>query len=125
MEQETLSVLVVEDEPNVRLVATTYIEDLGFKVYEAEDADEALFALKEHPDINLIFTDIWMPGTMNGANLVDQISKEYPKIEIIVTSGRDVWDGFSLPEYGTFLPKPYQPSRLKALIEAKLIANGF
>lgn len=125
MGQESWSVLVVEDEANVRLVAASYLEDIGLTVFEADDADKALEIITAHPEINLVFTDIQMPGNLDGLSLIQQISVQHPKIEIIVTSGKAIVPDGEMPQYGTFVQKPYELNRIKAIIEAKLVANGF
>jgi CheY-like chemotaxis protein len=114
------AVLVVEDEPLVRMVAVDALSDNGLHLYEATDADEALGVLEEHPDIGLVFTDINMPGEMDGLKLVQRIHKLWPKIEIIVTSGRERLLDRQLPDHGSFLAKPYQASKLVDLVRKKM-----
>jgi CheY-like chemotaxis protein len=114
------AVLVVEDEPMVRMVAVDALSDCGLRLYEAADADEALEVIEEHPDIGLVFTDINMPGAMDGLKLVQRIHKLWPKIELIVTSGRERLLDRQLPDHGSFLPKPYQPSKLVDLVIEKM-----
>jgi len=104
----------------VRMVAVDALSDCGLRLYEAADADEALGVLEEHPDIGLVFTDINMPGPMDGLTLVQSVHKLWPKIEIIVTSGRERLFDRQLPDHGTFLPKPYQPNRLIELVTKKM-----
>ena len=80
-------VLVVEDEALVRLSTREEIEAAGFKVYEAHNADEAIRLLEANPDIELIFTDVDMPGSMDGVKLAHYVRKRWPPVKIIVTSG--------------------------------------
>jgi two-component system, response regulator PdtaR len=121
MGQAAHSVLVVEDEPLVRLVAADIIEELGIIPYEAGDADEALFQLAAHPDIDVLFTDVDMPGGMDGIALAERVHQFRPEIGIIVTSGKMHVPEASLPDQGTFLPKPYRPEQLAGVVEQKLL----
>lgn len=114
------SVLVVEDEPLVRMAAVDVLSDCGLKLYEAADADEALTVLERHPDIGLVFTDIHMPGPMDGLELVRRVHKLWPKIKLIVTSGRERLLDRQLPDDGWFLAKPYQARHLVDLVRRKM-----
>lgn len=104
----------------VRMVAVDILSDCGLLLYEAADADEALGVLEKHSDVGLVFTDINMPGPIDGLTLVQRIHTIWPKIEIIVTSGRERLLDRQLPDHGSFLPKPYQPSKLVDLVRKKL-----
>jgi DNA-binding NtrC family response regulator len=115
-------VLVVEDEPIIRIVAADALADRGIMAWEAGDADEALDALEQHPRIGLVFTDVNMPGEMNGLGLAHQVSMVRPDIELIVTSGAVTVPDKDLPDKGTFLPKPYPPEKLADLVAEKLDA---
>ena len=121
MEKEPVpEALVVEDEPMIRLVAADAISEVGLKVHEAGDAGEALRILREHPKVGLLFTDIEMPGDMDGLVLAEAVHNLRPDVELIVTSGtNDVADS-DLPDSGTFLPKPYRTERLKNVVKNKL-----
>jgi CheY-like chemotaxis protein len=114
------AVLVVEDEPLVRMVAVDALEDIGLQHYEAADAEEALGLLEEHSDIALVFTDINMPGPMDGLTLVERIHKLWPRIALIVTSGRERLQDRQLPDHGSFLAKPYRANQLLDLVHKKL-----
>ena len=96
------AVLIVEDEPLVRIGAVNIIEDAGFKVIQAESADEAIRVLECRGDIRVVFTDIHMPGSMNGLKLAHAVRNRWPPIKIIVTSGRDLIAEQVLPEGGRF-----------------------
>ena len=80
-------VLIVEDEALVRLSARAEIEAAGFKVYEANNADEAIRILEANSDIELVFTDVDMPGSMDGVKLAHYVRTRWPPVKIIVTSG--------------------------------------
>ena len=112
-------VLVVEDEGLVRMNAVAMIEEAGFSVLEASDADDAIRILETRRDITVIFTDIEMPGSMNGIKLAHAVRDRWPPIKIIATSGHYGFREGDLPKGGRFLPKPYTlPQISEALREA-------
>ena len=103
-----LYVLVVEDDFLSRLHAINLVEDAGYLAVEASNADEAISILEARKDIRIVFTDIDMPGSMDGLKLAHAIRKRWPPIELILTSGHfDISDD-DLPERGRFFPKPYR-----------------
>lgn len=120
MTNHSPSILVVEDEALVRLDVLDALSDIGLPCYEAGDAEEALQELEEHPSIAVLFTDINMPGRIDGIGLAERVHLERPEIEIIVTSGGQQILDADLPANGTFLAKPYHPKRLMSLIREKL-----
>lgn len=99
--------LVVEDDPIIRLLVVEVIQDTNFEVIEAMSADEAITILESRLDIRLVFTDIDMPGTLDGMKLAACIRDRWPPIEIIVTSGHYFPKGGELPERAVFISKPY------------------
>jgi CheY-like chemotaxis protein len=113
-------VLVVEDQLMVRMMAADALVDHGFMAWEAGNADEALEALDEHPAIGLMFTDVDMPGGMDGLELARHVHAERPDIALVVTSGAIALADEELPDHGTFLPKPYPAQRLVQIVSAKL-----
>src|ERR1700682_1954007 len=105
-------VLVVEDEFLIRMNAAEMIEEAGFQVVEAANADEAVAILEARLDIAVVFTDIQMPGSMDGLKLARAVRNRCRPIHIVATSGLvDVRTG-DLPEGGRFLPKPYSPAQI-------------
>jgi two-component system, response regulator PdtaR len=112
------SVLVVEDEHFVRMVAVDMLEDAGFAVLEAPTADVAWQVLEREPKIDLLFTDIDMPGSMDGLALAGRVAERWPHIRLVVTSGRFALRDEELPDDGRFLPKPYRQSQLLDAIRA-------
>ena len=100
-------VLIVEDDFLLRMSAIVMIEDSCFEVIEAGNADEAITMLDSRSDIRLVFTDIQMPGSMDGLKLAAAIKGRWPPIKIITTSGRYFIREGDLPEGALFLPKPY------------------
>lgn len=113
-------VLIVEDELFIRMMATDIFLDIGFVVYEAACADDALHFLAAHPGINLLFTDIDMPGTMNGLALAALAHEKWPNTALIVTSGGQWLGNEIIPDGGVFLPKPYRSDELERVVRAKL-----
>jgi CheY-like chemotaxis protein len=109
-------ILVVEDEHLVCAYASGIIKDAGFNVVEASNADEAIGILEARKDIRIVFTDIDMPGSMDGLRLAKAIRDRWPPIELILTSGKMGLPKPWLPERGHFLSKPYQPSNLLSAI---------
>ena len=108
---QSAAVLVVEDEPVTRMCAVATIEDAGFKVYGAANADEALGLLAECVDVCVLFTDVDLPGSMDGVALA-HYAHSYRPIEIIVTSGHRRIVTKDLPPNAVFMEKPYLPSHL-------------
>lgn len=100
-------VLVVEDEALLRLHAIDVIEDAGFEALEARNADQAIAILESRNDIRIVFTDIDMPGSMDGLRLAAAVRNRWPPVEIIVTSGHSAPGDDELPDRGLFFPKPY------------------
>jgi CheY-like chemotaxis protein len=105
-------VLIVEDEILLRLHAREVIEDGGFDVVEAKNADVAISILEQRNDVVLIFTDINMPGSMDGLKLTHFVKDRWPPIKIIATSGHARITADDLPEGSHFVPKPYQPTEI-------------
>ena len=93
-------VLIVEDELLVRMDAVEVIEADGFEVVEAKNADDAIAILEQRNDISLIFTDIDMPGSMDGLKLAHFVKDRWPPIKIIATSGHAKITANDLPEGG-------------------------
>jgi CheY-like chemotaxis protein len=105
-------VLVVEDEFLIRMHAAEMIAEAGFDVVEASNADEAVAVLESRLDIAVVFTDVQMPGSMDGLKLARAVRDRWPPIHIVATSGLvDVRTG-DLPDGGRFLAKPYSPAQI-------------
>jgi two-component system, response regulator PdtaR len=103
-------VLIVEDELLIRMDAIEMIEAAGFEPLEAANADEAINILRSRSDIHVVFTDIQMPGSMDGVKLAHFVRDRWPPIKIIATSGHIRLAGYELPNGGRFLQKPYSAS---------------
>jgi CheY-like chemotaxis protein len=105
-------VLIVEDEILVRLTAVFLLEEAGFGTLEAGSADEAIALLEARKDIQVVFTDINMPGSMDGLRLAHAIRHRWPPVQLVLTSGRLQIRDEDLPERGIFLGKPYAGAEL-------------
>lgn len=115
-DRSRIAILVVEDEPLLLLDALDTVEYAGFTVYGAPNADEAIRLLERHGDIRVLFTDVDMPGSMDGLKLAHAVRDRWPPITIIVASGHVRVKPEELPENGLFFAKPYPPASLtKAL----------
>jgi CheY-like chemotaxis protein len=102
------AVLVVEDEPLVRMLAADILEDEGFEVIEAATAPAALALLEKHEgEIAAVFTDIDMPGGMNGLELAAIVHARWPDMALVITSGVARLSADQLPGDGVFIAKPY------------------
>jgi CheY-like chemotaxis protein len=106
-------VLIVEDEHLLRLSAAKDIEDAGFEVIEAANADEAIRILESRRDIRVVFTDVQMPGSMDGVKLAHAVRNRWPPIKIIVTSGHEFPTEQELPKGVRFFAKPYSPFQIR------------
>jgi two-component system, response regulator PdtaR len=113
------AVLIVDDEPLIRMAAADTVADAGVAAFEAADGGEALELIEEHPEIALVVTDVEMPG-MDGVTLARRACTLRPELGIIVTSARGELSRPDLPRGGAFLAKPYGARQLLALIRDKL-----
>ncbi len=101
-------ILIVEDEPLLRMAAVDMVEDAGFEAVEAADATEAVRILETRMDIRIVFTDIDMPRGMDGMKLAACIRRRWPPIMIILTSGHHSAPHVQMPAHSIFFPKPYK-----------------
>lgn len=106
-------VLVVEDDPLLRMDVVDIVESAGFETIEAASADEAILKLEAHPAIAHLLTDIEMPGSMNGMDLAFVVRDRWPPIAIVVMSGRVKPDAGDLPDRVRFIAKPYRPAQIQ------------
>ena len=111
-----IKVVLVEDQTLVRMFMADFLDEAGFKVFEAVGADEALTVLEARPDVQAVVTDIEMPGSMNGIELTHVIRDRWPGIGVIVTSGRQRPGPDDLPDEVVFLAKPYLPDTVITVI---------
>jgi CheY-like chemotaxis protein len=110
-------VVVVDDDVFERMGASDMFSEAGYRVLEAENADEALQLFETSTGIRLLFTDVSMPGSMNGSDLARQVAERWPSVGIIITSGRP--RPLKLPLSMLFHDKPYQPAAV--LRQAKVM----
>ena len=109
-------VLVVEDESLVRSTAMDMVEEAGFEAIAASDADEAIRILESRNDIRAVFTDVHMPGSMDGLRLARVVRNRWPPVALIVTSGQANVQETDLPTGGRFLSKPYEHAQIEAAL---------
>ncbi len=116
------TILVVDDEEELALIAKTSLNRLGYRVFAAHSATEALKVLEQHPNIALMFSDIIMPGGMNGLNLAKEAKSQYPHLKILLTSGfTQDRDHEMFKQYGKgMLIKPYRSDEMTSKIRELL-----
>jgi CheY-like chemotaxis protein len=107
-------VLIVEDEMLLRMRAVDMVEDAGYTPVEAVDADEAVAILESRSDIALVFTDIQMPGSMDGLKLAHAVHERWPPIKIILVSGQLKPTSVEIPADSRFFGKPLEASAMIA-----------
>ena len=106
------AVLVVEDDAILRLHALDIVEEAGFTAIEARNADEAIAILESRSDIALLFTDVNMPGSMDGVKLAHAVRNRWPPIKIVVVSGHVQLDESNLPPNSRFFGKPFEAQKM-------------
>jgi CheY-like chemotaxis protein len=100
--------LVVDDEPLVRMLACDILEDAGFRTLDAGTGDAAIAILHAHADeIVLLFSDVEMPGRLDGFALARETARVWPRLSIVVASGRRPPGPGDMPEHARFIPKPF------------------
>jgi DNA-binding NtrC family response regulator len=123
MDRPTRIVLVVEDEPLIRINIADALEDAGFVVLEAASVLEAVGLLGQNDEVAAVFTDVDMPGGLTGLDLAGMVSRCTRRIGIVVTSGREVSPS-ALPDEAQFLPKPYRLDTAIRAIEQAACSDG-
>jgi CheY-like chemotaxis protein len=108
------TVLIVEDEMLLRMCAVDMVEDAGYSSVEAVDADEAVAILESRSDIALMFTDIQMPGSMDGLELARAVHERWPPIKIILVSGALQLPDNDIPPDSRFFGKPLKAEAMIA-----------
>jgi CheY-like chemotaxis protein len=124
MNEERPTVLVVDDEPLVRLTAVDLIAELGLEAVEASSADEALEILEVRRDIRVVVTDIDMPGSMDGIKLARYVRDRWPPIIVIAVTGKALAGASMMPEGVQIFAKPYDERALGQAILAQLYNSG-
>jgi DNA-binding NtrC family response regulator len=113
--------LVVDDDALILMDASEILKDAGFRVYEADDGDQAktLLVDKGH-DVTLLFSDVEMPGETNGFALAHHVAEHWPEIEIVIASGRIKPGAGDMPEKATFIGKPFNAAMIHGHLREKL-----
>lgn len=107
------TVLVVEDEAIIRMMAVGLVEDLGFVPLEAANADEAMMLIEQNDDITILFTDINMPGSMDGLQLAAVARARRPSLGLVIVSGKHKLGADEIPRGAKFFTKPYEGSTVQ------------
>ena len=115
-----ISVLLVEDEALIRILGVDMLEDAGFVVFEAVGADEAMVILAEQDGIDLLFSDIDMPGSMDGLELARLVHQRWPDVRILLTSGHHRLAESALPDGGRFLRKHWTQASMIEKVQSTL-----
>lgn len=115
-------VLMVEDEALIRLNAVEMLTAAGYEVLEAANADEAIEILEARPDISILFTDIQMPGSIDGLKLAHAVRHRWPPIKIVTSSGHVNLTEDDLPDGARFVPKPYSDADIVSTFRELLAA---
>ena len=110
-------VLVVEDEPLLRMGIVDHLEEEGFTVLEAANADEAIAILSNNTTIHILFTDIDLPGEADGIKLAAAVRDRWPPIKIVITSGHRRPFASDLPDGAQFFSKPYNPDAITKIFK--------
>jgi two-component system, response regulator PdtaR len=115
-------VLIVEDDELVRELGVELLSDAGFQVLEATNGEEALSLLESNPDVRVLFTDINMPGPLDGITLASVAALQWPHLAIIIGSGNVLPRSGGLPRGMVFIRKPYDPDSVIRLIRERTMA---
>jgi DNA-binding NtrC family response regulator len=117
------TILVVEDNPGVRDVAATLLEQIGYRVLRVENGADALAQLQRGPAVDLVFSDIVMPNGMNGIHLAQEVSKRYPTVRVLLTTG---YSDVTMAAENSFavLRKPFDLAELERAVRETLVAAG-
>jgi CheY-like chemotaxis protein len=122
--KQSPTILVVEDDALVRRVVVEHLRDCGFLVIEAGTADEAIRLLRTSERVEIVFSDVQMPGSLDGFALAQWVRREQPGVKVILTSGapRAVPVAGELCAAGPLMPKPYDPGELEHRIRTLVAA---
>lgn len=125
-EPSSETILVVEDEPLIQLITSEALNDIGYRVLVAGDADEAIGILSRDPSVHLLFTDIVMPGALDGFGLAEWAKSVRPDLKVLYASGYS-WAAAQAhggKVHGAMLRKPYRSGELQRAVRAALAARG-
>lgn len=121
---ENAIVLVVEDEILIREDVIDVLERNGFRALRAGNAAQAVAVLGERPDVQAVFTDIQMPGALDGIDLARHVADRRPEVAVLVTSGRSYAAPDNLPASSRFLPKPYMPGTVVRILREMIAEDS-
>ena len=116
MQSFSAVILVVEDEILIRMDVVDQLEAQGYTLLEAESGKQALEIIVREDRVDIVFTDVDMPGDIDGLALANEVGARWPAIGIIVTSGKTMASERKLPSGCRFYPKPYQSAAVHAAI---------
>ncbi|HTT82561.1 MAG TPA: response regulator [Rhizomicrobium sp.] len=111
-------VLVVEDEFLIRMNTVNMVEEAGYDTLEAGNADQAMEILERHPEVAILFTDINMPGSINGLQLAEAETEHWPHVRVVLTSGRYLLRDEGLPDDGRFILKPFDGAEVAKVLHS-------
>lgn len=117
-------VLVVEDDALIRMSAVDIVETAGFTAVEAANADAAITILEQRSDIHLVFTDVDMPGSMDGLKLAHYIRDRWPPVRLIIASGHMIVAEDEMPTGARFFGKPYADHAIARAIQRLMAEIG-
>jgi CheY-like chemotaxis protein len=117
------TILVAEDNELLRLLASELLEEHGYTVVEADNAEEALKVMEKRKDVRVLFTDIQMPPGCDGLELARQVHHRWPKVHFVITSGQVQPTRAEIADDGRFIRKPYRAKDLLSQID-ELIEKG-
>jgi CheY-like chemotaxis protein len=115
-------VLIVEDEVLVRMLIADVLQEAGYRIIEAANADEALRVLQARPDVHVVVTDVEMPPSPTGYDLAAQVRERWPYVQVLVSSGR-VFPA-QLPDGVTFIAKPWTAESLARCVHQAVERAG-
>ena len=116
-------VLVVEDEPIIRMNAVEILAENGYATAEAADAAGALEILADRSDVRVLFTDVNMPGELTGVELAAEVHARWPNVLLLVTSGHAMLSNADVPDHGDFVQKPYGAAELLRRVRSLLAVS--
>ncbi len=120
---QPLTILLIEDEPLIRMATAAMLEDGGNSVLEADDAESALCMLEAHAEIDVVITDVQMPGKIDGLALVEVVRRDYPHVRSLVTSGRSCLQDAKKCGATGFLAKPYTALAIHSALQTVLVSS--
>ena len=118
-----VTILIVEDDELVRELGVEFLSDAGFEILEASNGEEALSLLETNPNITVLFTDINMPGPLDGIALASVAAVQWPHLAIIIGSGKALPRSGGLLSGITFIRKPCDPERVVQLIRERMTGS--